>query len=153
MVDGVFQRVHAQGEGSLTNTINAAIFEEQEGGTSVDKELIAQWIEALESGGYKQGKAALRLHDSYCCLGVLCDVSGLSTWEKSSTPLYAYYDYTSVLPYQVADMVGLPLDGDGVKVEFDGYTYDSLIDANDNGVPFKNIAAALRAHYNIEQEG
>src|SRR5688572_29009191 len=42
------------------------------------------WIEALKSGEYSQGKGRLRrqdscfdtdsIVDSYCCLGVLCDV-------------------------------------------------------------------------------
>lgn len=37
-----------------------------------------QWVEALRSGKYQQGTAALRTHkdgqDQYCCLGVLCDL-------------------------------------------------------------------------------
>lgn len=39
-------------------------------------EVKAQWIAALLSGDYKQGKHVLRTDtDEYCCLGVLCEVS------------------------------------------------------------------------------
>lgn len=31
-----------------------------------------KWVEALESGEYKQGKGWLVVNDSYCCLGVAC---------------------------------------------------------------------------------
>lgn len=34
------------------------------------------WIEALRSGEYQQGEGLLKEYDYYCCLGVLCDVSG-----------------------------------------------------------------------------
>jgi hypothetical protein len=40
-------------------------------------ELIAQqWVAALRSGDYKQGKSVLHNQDTntYCCLGVLCDL-------------------------------------------------------------------------------
>jgi hypothetical protein len=40
-------------------------------------ELIAQkWVAALRSGDYKQGKGVLHNQDTntYCCLGVLCDL-------------------------------------------------------------------------------
>lgn len=32
------------------------------------------WLAALRSGEYKQGKGHLCRDDSYCCLGVLCEV-------------------------------------------------------------------------------
>lgn len=40
--------------------------------------MIAEWIEALRSGKYKQGTGRLRSNDDcYCCLGVLCEVAGI----------------------------------------------------------------------------
>lgn len=43
----------------------------------MDKEIKAKWVEALRSGKYKQGRLALRpTEDSFCCLGVLCDILG-----------------------------------------------------------------------------
>ena len=59
-------------------------------------ELRRKWVEALESGKYKQGNANLLKYgfDSetgktdfeaprYCCLGVLCDVLGKNTRNAS----------------------------------------------------------------------
>lgn len=34
------------------------------------------WLEALRSGQYKQGRYFLRTGNSYCCLGVACEVFG-----------------------------------------------------------------------------
>ena len=47
------------------------------------------WVEALWSGCYKQGRKRLRYGNTYCCLGVLCDLyrkkTGEGEWNK---PLY-----------------------------------------------------------------
>jgi hypothetical protein len=40
----------------------------------VKKEIAARWVAALRSGEYKQTRGKLRRTDSFCCLGVLCDV-------------------------------------------------------------------------------
>lgn len=44
----------------------------------MDPEYKQKWIDALRSGKYKQGRAALRniQEDTYCCLGVLCEIAG-----------------------------------------------------------------------------
>lgn len=47
----------------------------------MNKELKNKWISALRGGAYEQGKSRLRSYDNkgkvtYCCLGVLCCVSG-----------------------------------------------------------------------------
>ena len=46
----------------------------------MNKEVKKIWLAALKSGEYKQGKGRLRRdrsgeQDTYCCLGVLCDLS------------------------------------------------------------------------------
>lgn len=38
-------------------------------------EIKKRWIEALRSGKYNQGKGYLCKDDSYCCLGVLCELA------------------------------------------------------------------------------
>lgn len=38
------------------------------------KEHRKEWAEALRSGDYKQGFGCLHSGDSYCCLGVACDL-------------------------------------------------------------------------------
>jgi hypothetical protein len=42
----------------------------------MNKRIKAQWIKALRSGDYVQGRGALRSEDNrYCCLGVLCELA------------------------------------------------------------------------------
>lgn len=45
----------------------------------MNKELKTLWLTALRSGEYKQVKERLYDHknNSYCCLGVLCEVAGI----------------------------------------------------------------------------
>lgn len=40
-----------------------------------------KWIKALRSGEYTQTIGTLRRDNSFCCLGVLCDVIDPSLWE------------------------------------------------------------------------
>lgn len=42
-----------------------------------------EWVTALRSGEYRQGKGFLRnSDDEYCCLGVLCDLAGMQ-WQST----------------------------------------------------------------------
>lgn len=40
------------------------------------------WVSALRSGKYKQGDCYLQREDSYCCLGVLCEVAGFKKQQR-----------------------------------------------------------------------
>lgn len=78
------------------------------------KEIADKWIAALRSGKYKQAKMALRdpENDSYCCLGVLCDISGLGEWitYELSRPYYQLTDHdlsSKVLPDGVKEWAGM----------------------------------------------
>jgi len=55
---------------------------------TMNSELKAKWVEALRSGDYAQGLRALRKGNSFCCLGVLCDVMG-AEWDKGEDDLNA----------------------------------------------------------------
>lgn len=44
------------------------------------------WQEALLSGKYAQGQYNLRKDGYFCCLGVLCDISGIGRWSILSGP-------------------------------------------------------------------
>ncbi len=47
-------------------------------------EVKAAWVAALRDPARKQGRGMLRnLDDGFCCLGVLCDISGLGKWVES----------------------------------------------------------------------
>ena len=53
-------------------------------------ELRKNWVKALRSGDYQQTKGWLNTEQGWCCLGVLCDISGLGGWEDSSTKSYEW---------------------------------------------------------------
>ncbi len=40
----------------------------------MNPEIKEQWIAALESGEYPKSAYALKTHEGYCCLGVLCEL-------------------------------------------------------------------------------
>lgn len=116
-------------------------------------ELQLKWIEALESGEYKQGKGQLRDGDQYCCLGVACDVydkatdqSGESGWinkpmgphDNSYVYRYGKHTLTTQLSYphgaDLAEIFGI---NDSVE--------ESVMTMNDvDNKNFIEIAAYLR---------
>jgi hypothetical protein len=56
-------------------------------------ELQAQWLKALKSGQYAQGRGIMRNHDdTYCCLGVFCELAG---WKATKAPLESGYRFTN----------------------------------------------------------
>jgi hypothetical protein len=74
------------------------------------REIAEQWIAALRSGKYEQGRNTLRDGDSFCCLGVLCDLYG-ATWiepgEDAGWICKAGNSETAVLPNEVREWAGL----------------------------------------------
>jgi hypothetical protein len=51
-------------------------------------ELKAKWLAALRSQKYQQGNGTLHRGNTFCCLGVLCDVAGYA-WHQDN----AYDDH------------------------------------------------------------
>jgi hypothetical protein len=78
----------------------------------MDPGIRARWTAALRSGGYEQGRGALRVSDEFCCLGVLCDLAVSSGVVKAAENDYGYWHYggeTGRLPRAVfgwADLDG-----------------------------------------------
>lgn len=74
----------------------------------MNPEIKKQWVDALKSGEYKQGKGMLLSpSDKYCCLGVLCDLHSKVTntsWQKTDN---SYLSQKALLPYQVVQWSGL----------------------------------------------
>lgn len=107
------------------------------------------WIEALTSGEYEQGKGVLRDGDTFCCLGVLCDLHRKEVggeWELLfETSRFYYHQTDSILPETVAAWAGLPHLNPTVAVPF----RDSEIGLsyfNDKGTPFPEIAKLIEAN-------
>lgn len=79
-----------------------------------NQEAKEKWVKALRSGNYKRGKGRLRSNMGYCCLGVLCDISGLGEWES---PILGYeFDSTrNYLPMSVMEWAGITVENEGVS--------------------------------------
>ena len=106
------------------------------------------WVAALRSGEYTQGYGFLHQldpdgHDTYCCLGVACEVAkklrmniGLVTADAEILPDYA----AGVMGFY--DRAGTTSEGLTIILS-DGNEYGSLAEANDHGGTFAQIADAI----------
>lgn len=85
----------------------------------MNPEMKAAWTAKLRSGEIKQARGVLQESDgSMCCLGVLCEISGVGEWVDDSDddwgeePFFAYevgdYRKSAQPPKAVLDAVGLP---------------------------------------------
>jgi hypothetical protein len=77
----------------------------------MDAEIKRKWVEALRSGKYAQAQGVVREENSFCCLGVLCDVGG-ATWTKDKFGYVAAYagdECCTGSPDALDDAVGLQI--------------------------------------------
>ena len=98
----------------------------------MNHEIKAKWVAALRSGEYKQGQRYLRVDDTFCCLGVLCDLHAKATggeWEG-----FAYFDAIEVPPAPVYEWAGIDDQRTGPGAP------NNLAYANDHGKAFAEIA-------------
>jgi hypothetical protein len=113
----------------------------------MNKEIAKQWCAALRSGKYKQGQYSLYnvSSDTYCCLGVLCELYieggghlSLSLHDNGTTR--AYDGCTGLPPSKVIDWAGI-FTLNGVYNTPD----DNLVANNDSGLSFDWIANIIEA--------
>ncbi len=97
----------------------------------MNKELKDKWINALRSGNYKQGLGRLKYNGEYCCLGVLCEISGRVEFDKTAGNVrYANYDCNSV-PTEFLESLGLEykyITRLWRMNDFDKLTFDQIAD-------------------------
>jgi len=120
-----------------------------------------EWLAALRSGKYEQGRYRLRTENQYCCLGVLCDILKEKVdgeWVRCVEPPLGNSENTldgkeqwcfqvgkqetttgGALPKEVAKHVGLPTDNLTIMY----LPHFSLSDLNDSGASFDKIAEAI----------
>ena len=99
----------------------------------MNKEIKKKWVNALVSGKYKQGTNRLRTGDSYCCLGVLCDIIDSSRWDITYINNAEYFTYAGWVGYLPKDTLKLS--------ELIGDDTHYLTRLNDElGYSFKEIA-------------
>ncbi len=115
------------------------------------KEVMEKWVAALRSGKYPQTKAALRTEKGFCCLGVLCDLSGLAEFTpRERGNLSTYLGAASILPPEVQAWAGMNGSDGWVRVVHeDNREGDwSLAGLNDAGhLDFNGIADLIEEQY------
>ena len=135
----------------------------------MDAKVKADWVEALRSGVYEQGRDLLHSEDAhgdhrYCCLGVLCELARKEIMvhvqmERDSEGITAYsYDgRDSMLPESVLLWAGLDRDEPSpyVRSDYKPEFVDTdsgtvrLEYLNDGGKSFDEIAALIEADINL----
>lgn len=133
----------------------------------VNEERLILWIEALESGEWKQCQTVLEHVDpedgstSHCCLGVAQRVAFANGFSIDNVDPKDLYWGASGMDARVGRWYGFDMynEGDPILVEGDqaeGMQIITCVDANDkHHWNFARIAAALRARYlspDIEEE-
>jgi len=103
------------------------------------------WAQKLESGEYKQGKAALRSADNlFCCLGVACDLFDATQWKKDSEQPEEFRNYT----YSKTQNGGMPPAEVRNFFGITGSEAPTLAAKNDGGHKFEDIAKIIREKKN-----
>ncbi len=90
-----------------------------------------EWVGALRSGKYKQGRGYLRYQDRYCCLGVLAEIQGLFISEPDEEGVYTVGGNRSLLPDTL-----IPLQVQNV-----------LANMNDHGCSFDSISTYIEGGF------
>ena len=111
----------------------------------MNPEVKAEWVAALRSGKYEQGRNKLWGAQGFCCLGVLCDMHARATgaqWEKVGDNYY-YQRQCNYLPDEVMAWAALD-ERTGPRVNT-GTERISVAIFNDEGATFAQIADAIEA--------
>jgi hypothetical protein len=107
----------------------------------MNNELKTRWLAALRGDEYKQVDTHLRTENGHCCLGVLCDISGLGEWSQQSPGDYIWSftaeddQRTFLPPTKVLAEAGLTRD-----------VAETLSHMNDEGKSFGVIADYIEAN-------
>jgi|SRR6185436_2774286 len=99
----------------------------------MEAQLKEKWVEALRSGKYEQGKRALRKGNSFCCLGVLCDVMG-AKWEVRGDDVDLHATFNGELQEYYFEPAALEVIGMTEAQQ------EELYQMNDEGESFAAIA-------------
>lgn len=132
------------------------------------KDRAMELVAALRSGKYQQTTGKLRGEGGFCCLGVACDISGVAKWESgdSDDDLRFYLNNDTDLPPLVREHFGFSSPGGHILGEpatlyprdwdesvygeapLEEYNkYESLIDMNDEGRSFLEIADFIELNW------
>jgi hypothetical protein len=110
-----------------------------------------EWIRALRSGSFPQGKGTLRTPDGeYCCLGILSEIQGrliktnigwVIGWVDGHAPYNSRLSHENPI-YNSIGPIG-ELQHDDIVAWFLGIQYGSLAGLNDAGASFEEISLVI----------
>ncbi len=104
------------------------------------KDIMLAWTEALRSGDFEQGGAALEDGGKFCCLGVGCRVAGDPTRGLRSTwGLPPYLGRFSM----ALDDAGRLMDSDLIESGESGHMTNAVSLNDDLGYSFEEIASII----------
>lgn len=113
----------------------------------MNKEIKKLWIKELRSGNYKQGTKRLRNNNTFCCLGVLCNLHAKMHPEVAAkqTDPTMYIGEVAFLPLQVQRWADIHRSGEYVSSMG---VARSLVCENDlNYKTFKEIAKIIDKNF------
>lgn len=118
------------------------------------KRKAVEWVKALRSGDYIQGRGRLVDNgDRFCCLGVACNLSKAALeWKIEEKPsLWSMDGETDVLPKTIQEEFGFFNRVGGLKgggfIHIKGGEFKSLAEANDGGCSFEEIADYIEKNW------
>ena len=103
-----------------------------------------EWLEALESGKFEQGQTCLKKDNKFCCLGVACELSGITAIPAAGYGVvrYEYLGERHYLPQEIVDRLKFR-SNQGCAF---GEPRMAIAILNDEGKTFKEIATIIRAN-------
>lgn len=115
---------------------------------------VKKWIDALRSGDYEKCTGHLRLDDTYCVMGVLCDVHSKEKqakckWAEYNPEYLANTDYPQIYKYCGDDVVAPPEVEDWIGRDFITLLSSEkadVITANDQGLDFNDLSNMIEKH-------
>ncbi len=117
----------------------------------MDKDFaLNKWVPALRSGQYRQTTGILREGNTFCCLGVACDISGLGRWSAAFRYVVGGEQRSGGLPIAVREYLQITLDSDlGIIPVLRDRNEDKVIlaELNDNGFTFNQIADVIECFW------
>lgn len=129
----------------------------------MNNEVIRDWVEALRSGRYVQGRERLvsldyEGNEEFCCLGVLCQMAIEANvddleYDGDSTEGYGTFNgEEAFLPGAVMRWVGFDTASPEVTVELDEEgSRQELVELNDQGWTFEQLAELIEREWLKEE--
>jgi hypothetical protein len=124
----------------------------------MNHEIAKEWVTALRSGEYQQGRGQLKSGNEFCCLGVLCDLArkqGVGFWDGNVFVQNIINGEpqkdSGVLPPFIRQWADISESTGDVEVltdndDEDGPQKTALSEMNDEGMTFPAIAAFIEAN-------